>query len=84
MANKPESFTIDFFPPFVKFGGLVIPLRLLVSGPTATKKILDLKSLAPNNLHSQLPAGCWGRDLNCSIQYCIPSPTTYSTLNKYL
>lgn len=54
--NKPESFTIDFFP-FVKFGGLVIPSKsLFVSGPTAIKKILDLKSLDSDNLHSQLSA----------------------------
>lgn len=55
--KKPEPFAIDFFP-FVKFGGVVIPLKsLFVSGPTAyIKKILDLKSLDSDNLHSQSSA----------------------------
>lgn len=56
MTNKPESFTIDVFP-FVKFWDLVIPSKsLLVSGPSATKRILDLKSLNPENVHSQMAA----------------------------
>lgn len=54
--NKPESFTTDFFP-FVKFGGFSdSSTSLFVSGPTAIKKILDLKPLDSDNLHSQLSA----------------------------